>query len=181
MGLTSGRAATSNSLISKSNSLSQKKVGVVYDVILDSSHPFAIKKRVGSLYTGCVVYRSIDNLVSSEGELPIAWPIDKNFKSLPVKNELVEIYEISSGVFGYRRMYNTVNPSNSNPANTIRNGLTPTSDGAENVRNYQETFDTGITNTNFDDSVRFDGYGNYYFPITGLHKLRLYEGNINYF
>jgi hypothetical protein len=177
MGLNSGRASTSNNLISKSNSLSQKKVGVVYDVILDSSHPFAIKKRVGSLYTGCVVYRSIDNLVSSEGELPIAWPIDKNFKSLPVKNELVEIYEISSGVFGYRRMYNTVNPSNSNPANTIRNGLTPTSDGAENVRNYQETFDTGITNTNFDDSVRFDGYGNYYFPITGLHKLRLYEGD----
>jgi hypothetical protein len=177
MGLTSGRAATSNSLSTQTNLISQKKIGVVYDIILDNSHPFAVKKRVGSLYTGCVLYRTMDNLISSEGELPIAWPIDKNFKSLPVKNELVEIYEISSGVFGYRRMYNSVNPSNSNAANTIRNGLTPTGNNTQNVRNYQETFDTGITTTNFDDSVKFDGYGNYYQPVLGLHKLRLYEGD----
>ena len=177
MGLNSGRASTSNSLTSQTNAISGKKTGIVYDIILDETHPFAVRKKVGSLYVGCVIYRTMDNLVSSESELPIAWPLDKNFKSLPVKNELVEIYEISIGQFGYRRIYNTVNPSTSNPSNTIRKGLTPTTDDRENVKNYQETFDTGITNTNFDDSVKFDGYGNYYEPISGLHKLRLYEGD----
>jgi len=172
-----GRASALGNLSSQSNLTLQKKVGVVYDVILDNSHPFAVKKRVGSLYTGCILYRTPDNLISPESELPIAWPLDKNFKSLPVKNELVEIHEISAGVFGYRRIFNAVNPSNSNSANTIRSGFTPTTNETQNAKNYQETFDTGITTTNFDDSVKFDGYGNYYQPISGLHKLRLYEGD----
>jgi len=177
MGLTSGRASISNSLTSQSTSISPKKVGIVYDVILDSSHPYAIRKRAGSLYIGCVLYRTLDNLIASEGDLPIAWPLDKNFKSLPVKNELIEIYEISNGNFGYKRIYNTVNPSFSDSPSTIRNGFTPTTSEAQSAKNYQETFDTGITTTNFDDSVKFDGYGNYYLPTSGLHKLRLYEGD----
>lgn len=177
MSLSSGRLTTSGNLSSQISGGSEKKIGIVYDVILNASHPRSVNKNVGSLYIGCVIYRTMDDLTSNENDLPIAWPIDKNFKSLPVKNELVEIYQTSNGTFGYRRLFNGINPSNSNPANSIRNRYTPTRDGVENVENYQQTSATGITNTNFDDSSKFDGYGNYYQPVSGLHKLRLYEGD----
>ena len=54
MSLSSGRASTSNNLGSQDSRISQKKIGVVYDVILDFSHPYATKKGGGSLYTGCI-------------------------------------------------------------------------------------------------------------------------------
>jgi hypothetical protein len=172
-----GRASTLGNLSSQSNPIPGKKTGIVNDVILDSSHPYALKKRAGSLYIGCILYRTVDNTLPSQGELPLAFPIDKNFKSLPVKNELVEIYETTTGNFGYRRIFNSVNPSFSNPKNTIRNGYTPTTDDEQNVKNYQQSRETGISTTNFDDSANLDGYGNYYEPISGIHKLRLYEGD----
>jgi hypothetical protein len=177
MGLNSGRASISNSLVSQNSLIQSKKIGVVYDVILDESHPYALKKRGGSLYIGSILYRSVDNLISSEGELPIAFPFDKSFKTLPVKNELVEIYEISAGNFRYRRIFNGINPSASDRDNLIKSGFTPTSDETQNVKNYQEISATGITTTNFDNSAKFNGYGNYYQPFIGLHKLKLYEGD----
>ena len=177
MSISSGRSTALGNLSTQSNLTLSKKTGIVYDVILDETHPFAVKKRVGSLYIGCILFRTVDNILPAEGNLPIAFPIDKNFKSLPVKNELVEIYELTAGNFGYRRLFNGVNPSSSNPANTIRSGYIPATGAEENVKNYQESFDTGITTTNFDDSARLDGYGNYYLPTSGLHKLVLYEGD----
>jgi hypothetical protein len=177
MGLTSGRAATSNSLTTQTIPSRGKKIGVVYDIILDETHPFAVKKREGSKYNGCILYRKIDNVIPSEGDLPLAWPLDKNFKSLPVKNEEVEIFEISANDFGYRRIYNSINPSFSDSPNTISGKFTPIISEIQNVRNYDEVFATGITTTNFDNSSRLDGYGNYYLPTSGLHKLRLYEGD----
>jgi hypothetical protein len=177
MSISSGRSTALGNLSTQSNLTLSKKTGIVYDVILNSSHPFAVKKRVGSLYIGCILFRTVDNILPAEGNLPIAFPIDKNFKSLPVKNELVEIYELTAGNFGYRRLFNGVNPSSSNPANTIRSGYIPATGGEENVKNYQESFDTGITTTNFDNSAKLDGYGNYYLPTSGLHKLVLYEGD----
>jgi hypothetical protein len=96
---------------------------------------------------------------------------------LPVKNELVEIYQTSAGTFGYKRTFNSINPSNSNPANLIRERYTPSQDEAQTAKNYQNTSATGIANTNFDDSVKFDGYGNYYQPQRQLHFLKLYEGD----
>lgn len=177
MSISSGRITTSSNLRLPTTGGSEKKIGIVYDVILDAAHPRAVSKNVGSLYVGCVVYRTPDNLTSSDDELPIAWPIDKNFKSLPVKNELVEIYQTSAGTFGYKRTFNSINPSNSNPANLIRERYTPSQDEAQTAKNYQNTSATGIANTNFDDSVKFDGYGNYYQPQRQLHFLKLYEGD----
>jgi hypothetical protein len=177
MGLTSGRASTSNNLLIQDSRFSQKKIGVVYDVILDETHPFAVKSGLGSLYTGCILYRTGDNLITSKDLLPVAWPLDKNFKSLPVKNELVEIYEISNGQFGYRRILNTINPSDSSKPTTIKNAYRPNPVGEDNLQNYQSVSATGITNTTSDNASKFDGYGKYYQPNSSLHKLKLYEGD----
>ena len=177
MSLSSGRVTTLSNLKLPNIGGSEKKIGIVYDVILDNTHPRAINKNVGSLYTGCVIYKTSDNVTATEDDLPIAWPIEKNFKSLPVRNELVEIYQTSNGAYGYRRIFNSVNPSTSNPANLIRGGYPITPDEGQTARNYQETSATGITNTNFDNSAKSDGYGKYYQPQNTLHKLKLYEGD----
>ena len=76
----------------------------VYDIILDETHPYAKNNGYGSLVVGCILYRTKDNVTTSTDKLPMAWPIDKNYKSLPVRNEEVEIYEISEKEFGYRRI-----------------------------------------------------------------------------
>jgi hypothetical protein len=178
MSISSGRSTTSNNLGLQDSRISQKKIGTVYDVILDENHPYANSTEYGSLVTGCILYRTKDNVVTSTDKLPMAWPLDKNYKSLPVKNEEVEIYEISEKEFGYRRKVNDTNPSNSgNNGDLIRRRFSPVKDEKQTVKDYQEASATGITSTNFDLSRLFDGYGKYYQPQPGLHKLKLYEGD----
>ena len=172
-----GRASTLSNLTSQTTQIPGKKIGIVYDVILDGTHPRAVNDNVGTLYNGCILYRSADNLIVSENDLSIAYPSDKNFKSLPVKNESVEIYEISNGQFAYRRIFESPNPSFSSDPSTISSAYKPVTEEGNTAKNYQQTFGTGITTTNFDDSVKFNGYGNYYQPVSGLHKLKLYEGD----
>jgi hypothetical protein len=178
MSISSGRSTTSNNLGIQDSRISQKKIGIVYDVILDENHPYAISTEYGSLVTGCILYRTKDNVITSTDKLPIAWPLDKNYKSLPVKNEEVEIYEISEKEFGYRRKVNDTNPSSSgNNGDLIRRRYSPVKDEKQNVKDYQETSATGIASTNFDLSRLFDGFGKYYQPQNALHKLKLYEGD----
>jgi hypothetical protein len=178
MSISSGRSTTSNNLGIQDSRISQKKIGIVYDVILDENHPYAKTTEYGSLVTGCILYRTKDNVITSTDKLPMAWPLDKNYKSLPVRNEEVEIYEISEKEFGYRRKVNDPNPSSSgNNGDLIRRRYSPVKDEKQNVKNYQETSATGITSTNFDLSRLFDGFGKYYQPQNALHKLKLYEGD----
>lgn len=178
MSISSGRAATSNNLGSQDSRISQKKIGTVYDVILDENHEYAKNTEYGSLVVGCILYRTKDNVITSTDKLPMAWPLDKNYKSLPVKNEEVEIYEISEKEFGYRRKVNHTNPSSSgNNGDLIRRRFSVVKDEQQSVKDYQEISATGITTTNFDLSKLFDGFGNYYQPQNGLHKLKLYEGD----
>jgi len=177
MGLASGRITLSNNISKKTIDTTPKKVGVVYDVILDDNHPYSKNKEVGSLFIGCIFFRTIDNIVTSEEDLPIAYPFDKNFNTLPVKNELVEIIQISNGGFAYKRLTIDTNPSVSNNGDVIRSSFSPKKDNNDNISDYRNVASTGITNTSFDETVKFDGYGGYYQPISTLHKIKLYEGD----
>lgn len=176
-GLISGRIGLSNSIIRNESNTKSKKIGVVYDVILDETHPYAVNNEIGSLLIGSILFRTIDNLISAEDQLPIAHPIDKNFKSIPVKNEIVEIYDLIDGMYGYRRLTININPSVTNTGNSIKNSFTPVKESSPTIADYKTTSATGITNTNFDNSSKFDGFGKYYNPQIGLHKLKLYEGD----
>lgn len=177
MALSSSRITLSNNIIQKTNRTKAKKIGVVYDIILDDTHPYSTNNEIGSLFVGSIFFRTLDSIIESEQELPIAHPIDKNFKSLPVKNELVEIYEIVDGGYTYRRILLDVNPSNSNSQTVISNSFLPVKDEVGNVNDYKSIASTGISNTSFDNGAKFDGYGKYYQPTAGLHKLKLYEGD----
>lgn len=177
MGLVSGRIILSNSISKKEVTARTKKVGVVYDVILDDTHPYSVNAEVGSLLVGCIFFRTLDNIITNDEFLPIAYPLDKNVNTLPVRNELVEIHRISNGGFGYTRLTIDINPSYTNIGDIIRTSFSTNSNQAGNINDYKTTASTGIANSSFDESAKFDGYGEYYAPIDNLHKLKLYEGD----
>lgn len=176
MGLFSGRVGNSNSLSGRDRSLQTKKTAYVYDIILDFDHPFIKDNGFEAALIGSIKFRSLDDLNLSEGDLPIAHPIEKNFKNLPVKNELVEIYEFSPGFYGYRRIGLDLNPSLSTTDDSISKSFTPKAGSENNSKNYQKVASTGIARGSTDTSENVT-YGKYYKPQLGIHKLKLYEGD----
>jgi hypothetical protein len=176
-GLSSARVQNSNSISDIGTSLSAKKTGIVYSVILDETHSYSKKNNLGSSYVGSIQFRTADNLSVDDSTLPIAHPHDKNFKSLPLKNEVVEIYDLGNNVFLYRRIGNEINPSQSADEKSISSNFTPKKDTTQKSATYAEVSETGISKTNQDNSKAYDGLGDYYKIQNGLHKLKLYEGD----
>jgi hypothetical protein len=176
MGLLSGRVGNSNSLSGRNQSAQVKKTAYVYDIILDDQHPYVKDKGFEAAYIGAIRFRTMDDLTTPEANLPIAHPMDKGIKNIPVKNELVEIYEFSPGFYGYRRIGLDFNPSFSSAKTSISDTTTPQSEKENTSKNYQEVAATGITkgSVNTSDNIT---YGKYYQPQLGIHKLKLYEGD----
>lgn len=176
MGLLSGRQSNSNNLLS-SKAIGNKKTAYVYDIILDENHPFAKGTGIPAAFIGSIKFRTLDDLTSAESELPIAHPIDKNNKNLPVKNELVEIYEFSKGFYGYRRIGLEINPSFSTPENSIDSVFKPKEETQQaNLKSYKEVSEHKIAKSSNEQSENI-GFGKYYKVQTQLRKLRLYEGD----
>jgi hypothetical protein len=176
MGLFSGRVGNSNSLSGRNGSAQAKKTAYVYDIILDDQHPHVKDKGAEASLIGSIKYRTMDDLTTPEEKLPIAHPIEKGFKSLPVKNELVEIYEFSPGFYGYRRIGLDFNPSFTNAKTSISDTAIPQPQKENTSTNYKEVETTGITKSSANESETI-GYGKYYEPQLGIHKLKLYEGD----
>lgn len=176
MGLQSARAALSSN-ISSQEQASSKKVGWVYDIILDENNEYAKAKGYASSFIGSIRFRTSDNQSPSEKDLPVAHPLNKNFKDLPVINELVEIYEFESGNYAYRRIGNEVNPSLTAANDAISSYFHPKKDEKQTSSNYKSVSTTGIARTNEDKSDEYNKYGKYYDIQSGIHKLKLYEGD----
>lgn len=176
MGLTDARVSISSNLNSLGNQATEKKVGWVYDIILDENNTYAKDKKFGSSVVGSIRFRTADNTNPNDADLPVAHPLDKNFIKLPVRNELVEIYTVE-GSFYYRRIGNEPNPSLSAATNAISSYFAPQAQQQQKAENYQSVSATGISRTNQDKSKEYDGYGKYYKNQEGLHKLKLYEGD----
>ncbi len=176
MGFLSARIFNSNSITPNKLSTTNKKLGIVYNVILDENDSSVKDLTVPSAYIGSIQFRMMDDIVTDSSELPIAYPIDKSFKSLPIKNEVVEIYEIFAGFYGYRRFGLDANPSATGAQNSIDTTF-PVEQKPNNLsKEYDKISKTGINRTS---NIKKDNssFGNYYLPQTGIHKLKLYEGD----
>jgi predicted small secreted protein len=176
MGLQSARASLSSN-ISSNEQVANKKVGWVYDVILDENNEYVKSKGYASSFIGSIRFRTSDNLTPSEKDLPVAHPFNKNFKDLPIINELVEIYEFESGNYAYRRIGNEVNPSLTAGTNAISSYFKPKKDEKQTSSNYKNVSNTGISRTNQNENSQYDSFGKYYDAQNGIHKLKLYEGD----
>ena len=154
----------------------EKKVGWVSHIILDETDKLAVAEKMGSQVIGQIRYRQTSDLSIPAEKLPKANPFDKSFKSLPIINELVEIYEQQGG-FYYRRIGTDDNPTQTAFLDAISKNFSPEKNETQKTTEYQNTEKTGIVNTSSNNSNKLAKYGNYYEPQVGIHKLKLYEGD----
>lgn len=157
------------------------KNGIVYSVILDETHPRV--KNSNTQYTteliGAIEFRYTGGTADGDNELPIAYPFDKNNKNLPVRNEAVEIIINGSGQPHYRRIGLESSPNvNTDPEYIKKNYSPRASSGIESKNDsYREVANTGQAKSGQQNSTKYDGFGNYFTAQTGIHKLKLYEGD----
>jgi uncharacterized protein (DUF2345 family) len=170
------RAAANGGVGVEGTNLS-KKVGWVAYVVLDENDPLAKADKVGSQSIGQIRYSQTSNLSIPPEQLPKAYPFDKIFNSLPIKNEQVEIYEGEQGNFYYRRIGTDDNPTQTAFINANAKNFSPELDATQTTTSYKNTAETGIVNTNQDASKAPGDYGKYYQPQLGIHRLKLYEGD----
>jgi hypothetical protein len=156
-----------------------KNFGFVYDVILDETNPVIANsgEKIDISYIGAIQFRYANNTTSDDKNLPIAFPFDKNLKSLPVKNESVEIYE-NAGTVLYRRIGTEITPNISSDQKSITIYFGDKTKLEDKSAEYSKVLSTGITKTNVNPSLELNGYGKYFKPEVGIHKLKLYEGDI---
>lgn len=159
---------------------SPTRFGIVYDVILDEEHPLIKQSSTDekdSRYVGCIQFRYSSDVTPNDKNLPIAFPIDKNFLTLPIKNEVVEIVQSQAGPILYRRIGAEPSPNyNANP-NQISTAFGPEKGApSSNPQQYSNVSTTGISRTKGGNTKTYDGFGKY-FEAQKIHKLKLYEGD----
>ena len=184
MALFSGKLAYRQQTNKPASSKDTKsKLGYVYDVILDNDAISDITIEIDDTefknvsLVGAIRFRYGMDTISSESELSIAFPFDKNFVNLPLKNETVEIYTGNGSQFFYRRIGRDITPNFNSSENLITDSFIKSNSTNNTSADYKKVQTTGITKTNNDTSNKYDGYGDYFTTDNTIHKLKLYEGD----
>ena len=106
-----------------------------------------------------------------------AAPLDKNFNTLPIKNEKVDILSSSTGYF-YRRSNDNVTPNIDTADNMLERFFSGNKKEDNNSSDYQSTANTGIANKSSQDSGESKGFGDVFEDKQeDIHPLRYYEGD----
>jgi hypothetical protein len=160
---------------------SEKRQGIVYSIILDETHPYLKNredsKNKESIFIGAIEYKLTGQLATDEASLPIAYPLDKNFKTLPVKNEAVEIINGAGGTTYYKRIGPELTPFVNADMNAISKLFNPVKADTNTSKDYSKVQSTGISRSNTNESAKYDNYGDYFKYEKGIHKLKLWEGD----
>jgi len=158
-----------------------KRSGVVYEVILDEENPIIPEVEVDNPTTrlvGAIRFRLTTDTSANTGKLQTAYPKNLNFKSLPLKNEIVTITTGATGNFFYERSGTELTPNNNADETTIKTTFgTDSKAKVSNSSTYQSVSTTGIARSTNDSSNEYDGYGDYFETDEFVHKLKLYEGD----
>lgn len=180
MGLANSQVSSVQSVQSRPQSVSPKsELGVVYDIILDeTSENIPNIDDDGIKMVGAIRFRLASDTTASKSKLQTAFPKNLNFKSLPVKNEYVQITRGESGNFLYERVGVDVSPNlNSSDKSISSTYLEDSKSKTTNASTYSRVATTGIARSNTDKSRDYDGHGEYFEPQLDIHKLKLYEGD----
>jgi len=164
------------------------KLGVVSDVILSEDSPLIpeIETDVENFtdrettYIGAVRISRISDGVVNKENFDFAFPYDRNIIRLPVKNEVVQLIEVSGDLY-YTPIESYFSPSiTASPTllNDILNSSEFRDSETKQVNSYRNTSKTGIprsTDVGDDDE---GSLGDYYQGDDSIHRLRLFEGDI---
>jgi len=156
---------------------SQGVIGIVYDVILDDTHPVVRDNPLLISHIGGVRVRLSNDISSDEKSLIFAFPSNIDIKSLPTINEEVKIFTYS-GLYFYERFSNSVLVNNSADESTISTSFKPTNNTATDVSgDYRKVSSTGIARSSNIQSNNNFKLGEYFTETDTLHRLKLYEGD----
>jgi hypothetical protein len=158
---------------------------VVYSVILDNTHPKY--KDAGDV--GAITYKKTapgdSTQTLGDNSLPVAYPFEKNFIDLPLKNELVIIHGSGADAFYTRKTVDVAGNKNLSSAyDTIRKKFAGIDSSKKDVsqndlaKQYDRQSQVQIPRSTDDtiSSKNHDGYGRYYSPVN-VHRLNLNEGD----
>ena len=177
----SGRQQTASNISIESYFSKKSEIAVVYDIILDETHPYIINGNASTEDIGSIVYRKYDDTTTSSTDLQLARLYDNNFKSLPTKNEKVQIVVTPVGTF-YKRLNSYQSPNINAVSNEIstffeNSSASNTQSNQNTSQQFRDSFKTKISNTNTNSSKKYDGFGKYFEFTPNIHKLKLYEGD----
>lgn len=154
----------------------EDRQGVVYDVLLDETHPIIQKTPSLITHIGGVQFRLLNDTVTADANLPIALPIDRSETNLPTKNEIVEIYHFA-GLYYYRRIGTDLTLNTTADINTISGFYTPTKTGKRKSEDYRNVSVTGIERVQRGIQRNYETLGRYFTEQDSIHRLKLYEGD----
>jgi hypothetical protein len=165
----------------KFGSNNTKMSGIVYEVILDEENDFIPEVEVNEQTTrlvGAIRFRLTNDTSANIGKLQTAYPKNLNFKTLPLKNEMVTITTGVVGNFFYERSGTELTPNINSDKAAIKSTFgTDSKAKTKSSSTYQSVGSTGIARSNSDSSNDTDGYGDYFEFDEFVHKLKLYEGD----
>jgi hypothetical protein len=176
--MTLQNAAVSQTQVGQNmNQMSSAGFGIVYSVILDETHPAITKDDLDTSRVGAVEFRFTGRPEADEENLPIAIPFDKNFKTLPIRNESIEIYTGTTGEFYYKRIGTEPTPITTTDPKQISKLFKAKPLKTNLQRDYKKILRTKIVRGETNSTNDYDGYGDYFNQELGIHKLKLYEGD----
>ncbi len=153
--------------------------GVVVDVILDDEHPLVKDGEVPLGRIGHIKFLPMGGgALLSKKDAYFAAPASKNFTSVPLKNERVDIISTPNGYY-YRRNSVNISPNIDSVDNVIDNLFNKLEGSSEgNSKDYNSTANTGISNKSDEGSSEDAGYGEIFKPeAENIHSLRLNDGD----
>ena len=152
--------------------------GVVTDVILDETNPLVTEGIVGLGKVGHISFIPMNKgSVEGDGGDNFAAPMDKNFNTLHVKNEKVDIFNTKTGYF-YRRSNDNVTPNIDTSPSLISDFFKRFQEKENEKDDYQSTSNTGIANKSTSDSGEDNKLGEVFEDKQDdIHPLRYYEGD----
>ena len=173
----SGRIQSTNQLQSLTPISEGEAIqGLVYDVILDESHPIIRDNPELIGYVGGIRFRPLNDISTVDNKLTVALPSDRSQKNLPTKNEIVEIRQLG-GSFYYNRVGAGLSLNKTADIDTISRIFAKDRNDRNAANTYRNVQTTGITRTQEDSSIDYENLGEYFKEEENIHRLRLFEGD----
>tara|TARA_Y100000996_G_scaffold18894_1_gene13996 strand:+ start:686 stop:1936 length:1251 start_codon:yes stop_codon:yes gene_type:complete len=151
--------------------------GIVTEVILDENNQLIKDGKVPQYgKIGHIRFVPMNkNSVFTQNNF--AAPLDKNFNTLPIKNEKVDILSSSTGYF-YRRSNDNATPNIDTSDNMLERFFSGNTKEDNNSSDYQSTSNTGISNKSSKETGESKGFGEVFEDKQGdIHPLRYHEGD----
>lgn len=133
-------------------------------------------------YIGAIRYRLSDKLAQDIQSLPFAFPLNPNFISLPVLNEIVIIHQTENGSY-YERIKGNNSPNYSTNVGLIASSKIENEDNTiskqKGIADFKQT-ESGIPNSNIVKSstnIPAADVGKYFKRELNYHNLLPYEGD----